>query len=427
MHYQNLAGRRGLRARCALLIILFASILPAAWGRDGTPLSLDEAIARAGEQNPGLRVFDLKLRADEARQRAADRAPALALGADIENAFGSGEYRGADSAEYTVSLSSVIELGGKRQARKSLAGAARDLTAMEREAKALDLMTEVTQRFIATLALQEKVALGEEAVALADGARRITARATASGAAPEADALRADAALVQGRIDLARLRAAYDSGRMALALALAWGGSQADFARLDGDLFAAGRAQPFETLWQRAQGNPAVVLFAGERRLREAELNLARSRAAGDIDWQLGLRRMDDSGDSALVAGVSMPLFAGPRAQAGIAAAQAELGQVEFRQQDALLSLHQRLFAAYVERQTQLDAVAAMRAEMLPALEKALAQTRAGYAQGRYGYAEWMAAQRELLAARVALIDAAAGALLNQALIEQLTAQPVAP
>jgi cobalt-zinc-cadmium efflux system outer membrane protein len=39
---------------------------------------------------------------------------------------------------------------------------------------------------------------------------------------------------------------------------------------------------------------------------------------------------------------------------------------------------------------------------------------------------EWTAAQRELLSARQALVDAATTALLNQALIEQLTAQPLA-
>ena len=67
-----------------------------------------------------------------------------------------------------------------------------------------------------------------------------------------------------------------------------------------------------------------------------------------------------------------------------------------------------------------------IRNEMLPDLSEALTQTREAYESGRYSYVEWMAAQRELLAAQRALVDTAATALLNQALIEQLTAQPLA-
>ena len=63
---------------------------------------------------------------------------------------------------------------------------------------------------------------------------------------------------------------------------------------------------------------------------------------------------------------------------------------------------------------------------MLPDLTEALSQTREAYERGRYSYVEWTAAQRELLAARRTLVDAATTALLNQALIEQLTAQPLA-
>lgn len=62
---------------------------------------------------------------------------------------------------------------------------------------------------------------------------------------------------------------------------------------------------------------------------------------------------------------------------------------------------------------------------MLPDLTRALDLTRKSYARGRYSYVEWTAAQRELLSAREALVEAATTALLNQALIEQLTAQSV--
>ena len=68
-------------------------------------------------QNPSLQVFDFRLQGLEGRRLSADQAPAYVAGLEVENVLGSGDLRGADRAEYTLSLSSVIELGSKRQAR----------------------------------------------------------------------------------------------------------------------------------------------------------------------------------------------------------------------------------------------------------------------------------------------------------------------
>ncbi|MEB3733755.1 TolC family protein [Halopseudomonas pachastrellae] len=67
-----------------------------------------------------------------------------------------------------------------------------------------------------------------------------------------------------------------------------------------------------------------------------------------------------------------------------------------------------------------------IREGVVPDLTEALELTRDAYERGRYTYVEWISAQQELLSARQALVDAAATALLNQALLEQLTAQPLA-
>ena len=99
--------------------------------------------------------------------------------------------------------------------------------------------------------------------------------------------------------------------------------------------------------------------------------------------------------------------------------------EIEYRQQSALLQLHSLLFDAYHTRQQNIAAVEQLRDAVLPDLTQALELTQKAYERGRYSYVEWTAAQRELLSAREALVEAAATALLNQALIEQLTAQPM--
>ena len=52
--------------------------------------------------------------------------------------------------------------------------------------------------------------------------------------------------------------------------------------------------------------------------------------------------------------------------------------------------------------------------------------TRQAYENGRYRYQDWIAAQEELLTAKQQHIESATAAQLNQALIEQLIAEPLA-
>tara|TARA_R100000687_G_scaffold18900_3_gene15294 strand:- start:1196 stop:1702 length:507 start_codon:yes stop_codon:yes gene_type:complete len=160
--------------------------------------------------------------------------------------------------------------------------------------------------------------------------------------------------------------------------------------------------------------------------MREAEIQLARSQSESDIRWQVGIRRFEETDDTALTAGLSVPLFSGRRNRGEVQAALAARDEVRFRREDTLLRLHSRLFDAYHLRQQSIEAVEQIRSQMLPDLTDALTQTRQAYENGRYSYVEWTAAQRELLSAREVLVDAATTALLNQALIEQLTAQPLA-
>ncbi len=414
--------------RCNLVFPVFSLLVmvfnPAVAYSGEQPLTLSEALSRTMAQNPGLQVFDLRLEALEGGRFTADQSPVLETGLEVENFLGSDNLQGVDGAEYTLSLSSVLELGGKRQARVSVVESRYGLLEAERRAETLDVLGRVTQLFVATLALQEKLQLAAEAVGLAETTHASIARRATRGATPEAEVLRARAALTQSQIEHSRLQAEFENRKVALASL--WGDTDPEFKLLHGDLFQFGSSDSFEALYQRVNDSPAIQVYASEQRIRVAEIQLARSQSESDIRWEVGIRRLEEMDDTALTAGFSIPLFAGRRNRGELQAAQAARNEVGFRRQDTLLRLHSRLFAAYHSRQQSIEAVKRIRSQMLPDLSQALTQTRDAYESGRYSYVEWTAAQRELLSARLALIDAATTALLNQALIEQLTAQPLA-
>src|SRR5690606_5945720 len=118
---------------------------------------------------------------------------------------------GTDSAELSVSLSSVLELGSKRAARVDVATSRYALAEAQRDARALDLVGEVTRRFVTLLALQEKLAVAGDATALAQRSVELVKQRTRRGGSPEAELLRAEAALAQAQLAEAALKADWQS------------------------------------------------------------------------------------------------------------------------------------------------------------------------------------------------------------------------
>src|SRR5690625_3217477 len=110
-------GRRGVLALCALLLAMATAHAAAA----PKPLSLNEALAHTLERQPALAQFPHRRRAAEARELQAGLIPNPELAVEVENVGGSGSFAGTDSAEASLVLSQLIELGGKRGRREEVA------------------------------------------------------------------------------------------------------------------------------------------------------------------------------------------------------------------------------------------------------------------------------------------------------------------
>ncbi|EKU26749.1 cation efflux system protein [Xanthomonas translucens pv. graminis] len=108
------------------------AVASCAWAQAVPPdavLTLDDAFARVARTHPDLRLADGQRRVLAAEAEREALHPPLRLGAELENAFGSGAARGLDQAELTVSLAGVLERGGKLDARRTLAQARIDALA----------------------------------------------------------------------------------------------------------------------------------------------------------------------------------------------------------------------------------------------------------------------------------------------------------
>ena len=408
----------------SLLLTAMAPLTYADAGQQEKALGLREAMQQTLQQHPSLQVFPLRQQQLEAQKKTANLKPAYVAGAEVENVAGTGELSGIKSLETRVTLSSVLELGGKRLSRVELVEQQSDVVRVERKVKALDLLGQETRRFINVLNSQERVKLAEIGLELAQTTLAEVDRRVSAAVAPKADLGRAEAAVQQAELTLLAEQRQLEANRMALANL--WGSYQPAFDTVSGSLYSFNEAVPFDALFSKAQQNPQIEMFAAETRIRDAEVRLARTQQVADLTWSVGIRRDEGIDDTALVAGISMPLFSRERAQGKIEEALAARNEVTYRRQDLLLQLHTQLYRAYSGRSQAIISIQKLQEQIIPKLNTSLEQTREGYQRGLYSYLDLLTVRQDLLNARRAVIEAATAALTYEAEIEQLTAEPLA-
>lgn len=387
------------------------------------PLTLAVAVEQTLARNPDLQRFMFRLRAQAARVESAGLKPPLEFRAEVEDAFGTGRTSGVGVAEASFSLSQVIELGNKRGYRVDAAQSGSRLIEIERAAAQLDVLAEVTRRFIHVVADQEHLQLTQSATRLAEETVTAAQTRVAAARAPEVEVRRARITLARAQIEQEHAEHELMSSRRKLTAM--WGESEPGFGAVEADLYSLHPAEPFEALAARLERNPDFVRFASERRLRDAEIRLAQSQARSNIAVSAGIKQLQQSHDQALIFGVTVPLFNARRAHGAVDEAAALRDQT-----DAELAAHRvraeaQLFELYQELQHAITEVEVVRTNVLPEMQAALEATRFAFERGRYSYLEWVDAQHELVEVQRGLIEASANAHLYRAEIERLTGEPL--
>ncbi len=432
MFYLNAKAARVLTRRLSqpirlLSIWLLLSFCTAAQSIAATPtdqLTLASAVQRSLAKDPALQAFKFRALGLQGQAETANLRPGYELTAELENFLGSDEFSGVDGSELTLSLSSVFEGANKRGARIALVNGTHAQLDAQRKIQVLALQGEVTRRYIEVLSAQQRLLLVERSAALAKDAYLAIKRRSAAGATPEAEVKRAQASSAQANMLVTLEQQQLDYFKTALAVL--WGESEPEFSSVEGDLFEFGETLDFQTLYARLERNPSVLMFATETSLKEAELRLVESERNADIRWTAGLRRFQFSDDAALVAGITVPLWAAKKFAGQTTSAAAARDEIPLQKAVALRDLHTRLHRVFSHREQAILKTRVLQNEVIPLLEEALKETKSAYDQGRYPYLEWVAARQELLKAQRTLIDAATDVLHDSAKIKQLTAEPFA-
>lgn len=373
------------------------------------PLTLAAALARVLNDKPELAAARAATSAAAAATEQAATFSNPELSFELENFAGSGAWRGLDGAETTLRLAQPFELGGKRTKRRAVAAAEHAVALQRQELTRAELYARTVAAFTTHLAAQQRLHLAAEQE---ENAARTVASIAAqieAGKVPTIAAVRSRPLLVEARLEQRRAEAELKTARVALAALLGMEAPQ--MLVVAGDLAALPPADVAVT----ERPAPQLALAAAERERAAGEVAVAEAQRLPDLTLGLGVRRFEESGDTALVAGVSLPLPLFDRNRHGIAAARNRLE--EARQLERNAGLQFAVTVAQAEEELALARAAAvtLQEELLPAARESFDALDYGYRSGKFGLFELFdaqrqlnATQRELLAAQVACHVAAA-------------------
>lgn len=382
----------------SLCTLLFAGML-AMSGRPAfaEPVSLSDALARGQDVSPRIAKAKAELEAADGRAMQAGVRPNPVVSAEVENFSGTGPYRTFGQTETTVAVSQPFELGGKRRARREVAAADRAIARIALRKAEADLSFDIIVSHAELRAAEERAVLARQVLARAVELARIAETLVDVGRDPPLTGLRADALLAEAKAGKLRAEAELLSARQRLALLI---GSE------DPELSAAVQDMaPSLALADGAQSLDERMAVA-ERDAAAARVKLAQVEAVPDVTASGGVRNFRESGDTAFIVGVSIPLPVFNRNRGNIAAARAD-GDA------AQAGLAQtRLNARFSRRDAELmlaaanERVAALSGASLFQANEAARIAEIGYQQGKFTLIELIDAQEAQTSANLKLIEA---------------------
>lgn len=374
-------------------------------GRAGA-LTLKSAINRALVYNPSLKAAFIEIEAKHGEEAQAAVKPNPELALDIEDFAGSKNKSGFRTAQETLQITQLIELGDKRLARLRSAHLDAAISGWDYETVRVQVATLTAEFFVDALSAQERVKVLKNFVTVAEKTRSsVEARVKAGKSSPiELD--RASVALARAKSAVAAEELRFETARRRLSAL--WGADQIDFASVEGDLNGSQIVPSLDRVKSYLDQNPNIARWSDEIGRRYAVLDVERSKSIPDVKLGAGLRTFQENDAVALVASVSMPLQIFDTNSGNIAAAERRIAKAENDEQAARGTLTSSLYQAVGALQVAASQARALQNDVLPAAENAFEKTQLNYEEGKFDLLNVLDTQRTLFEVRLDLVNARA-------------------
>ena len=377
-------------------------------------LTLAQALEEAEARSPAIIAAQAEVQAADARIRQAGFRSNPELSVEVENFLGTGQLSGFRGTETTVAVNQRLDLGGRRQARVGVARAQLVSARLRLAIARADLGQQIREQFARAVTARERLRLAVENEERARELARITGILVDAGREPPLRALRARSAAAQAVAELegARAEEAASRGLLASLFGVSTPPASVVGALLD---LQPRVVDPEQSLEVRLADSERLSAEAG---LRQEQIARKLDPAVG-----LGIRHVRETGDVALVGGLSMPLPVFDRNQGNIAAARSNVIAAEARRTSAAASARVRGQNAISNVAAAEARVGALERAAVPEAAEALRLTQLSYREGRASLLELLDAQEAYRNTQAALIDARLALALATAELGRIGAQ----
>ncbi|WP_298397222.1 TolC family protein [Sphingobium sp.] len=408
----------------AALLAATACVLPAQAQQPPTAIAagplvtLDDAILAAGGAAPSAEAAQAAVSAAQAARTVAGLRPNPTFQTQVENIAGSGQYRALDSAETTVGLNVPIELGGKRSARIAVADAQIVRSQLSAAMMQADIRLQVTILYVEAIAAERRLTTAQDQVRIAGEALSAAQLRVQAGRASPIEEQRAAVAHINAQAGATRMIRIAEATRANLARRIGRPlTGTLDLGWLDRVHDSYGPALPPD-----AAGT--LTLAAAEADLASADANvrLAQSQRMPDLEVGPAVRRLSQTGDTAMVFSVSMPIPLFNAGKAAVAQASAQRNQAAAQRRMTALDIEQAMTDAMAQADNAATLARTANGPALAAAQESVRIARIGYREGKFGQLDLLDAERTLADTRLSAIDALAAYHLARAQLERLTA-----
>ncbi|WP_454633538.1 divalent metal ion exporter subunit IhpA [Bradyrhizobium cenepequi] len=407
-----------LRIACALLIV----IIPARAAERVRGLTLPQALQRALAANPRLTAAERDIGIAGGLRIQAGVLPNPDVQFELDNALGSGPYKGLRSAETNLQLSQLVELGGKREARVAAGEAGIGAAVWQRRATRLEVLSEAAIAFITIVSSQRRIEIFDEQIASFDTLMPLLQRRVQEGASSPAETLRAQVAADLFRVERERAKTQLALARRDLAILM--GDSSPRFGVAAGRLSNIGDPPAFRSVLQAIEANPQLMRWTAVAAQRNAELLIARLKVIQDPRISVGWRHFQDTNDNAVRLSVSVPLPVFDQNTGNIIAAQETLAKTDAERATNKLALTSIVGRAYDTLTGALAEIKLLRSSIIPNSRNAAETIQSGYLQGRFTLLELLDVKGSVLQAQLREQEALQNFHVAIATIEGLVGNP---
>lgn len=409
-------------AACILCALLTFSGPAIAAEGSSRSLSLPQALQRALAANPRLTAAERDIGIAAGLRVQAGALPNPDLHFELDNALGSGRYKGLRSAETKLQLSQLVELGGKREARLAAGEAGIGTAVWQRRATRLEVLSETAIAFITIVSAQRRIKIFDDQIASLDQLIPLLQKRVQEGASSPAETLRAQVAADLFRVDRERARTLLATARRDLAILM--GDSSPHFGEAVGRLADVGQPPPFKDVVRAIEANPQLIRWTAVTAQRNAELIIARLKAIPDVRVSAGWRHFQDTNDNAVRLGVSIPLPVFDQNTGNIIAAQQTLAKTDAERAINRLVLISIAGRAYDALTGALAELKLLRTSVIPNARSAAETIQSGYLQGRFTLLELLDVRGSVLQALLREQEALQNFHIAIATIEGLVGNP---